>query len=110
MVKHSMVKAVTKTHSYHMPEPMEHSKVVRALHPSLWQVENSGTKCLACARHCLLHQESVGFCTAIVNWSGTLYSTAYGVLGEVSVTPIENRPVYHYRPGTKTLSLGGLGC
>jgi pyruvate formate lyase activating enzyme len=32
------------------------------------------------------------------------------VIGEASVTPIEDRPVYHYRPGTRTLCLGGLGC
>ena len=38
------------------------------------------------------------------------YSTAYGVIGEVSTTPIENRPVFHYRPGARTLSIGGVGC
>jgi pyruvate formate lyase activating enzyme len=65
---------------------------------------------LACSRACLLHDQSVGYCTAIVNQDGKLYSTAYGVIGEASVTPIENRPVYHYRPGTRTLCLGGLGC
>jgi len=57
-----------------------------------------------------LHEGSTGFCTAVVNWRDTLYSTAYGVIGEASVSPIENRPVYHYRPGSRTLGLGGLGC
>ena len=83
---------------------------MRALEASLWRVEEHGVRCLACARHCLLHQESIGFCTAIVNHANVLYSTAYGVIGEVSVTPIENRPVYHYRPGSRVLCLGGLGC
>src|SRR4051812_29960594 len=75
------------------------------LHSSLWRVEGSRTRCLACVRHCLLPESGVGYCTAIVNEEGTLYSTAYGVIGECSVTPIENRPVYHYRPGTRTLCL-----
>lgn len=92
------------------PEPEIHPATVYPLHPSLQKAEENGTRCLACARHCLLHQDSVGYCTAIVNWRDALYSTAYGVIGEASVTPIENWPVYHYRPGTHTLGLGGLGC
>jgi pyruvate formate lyase activating enzyme len=82
----------------------------RALPSSLWHAEGTRVRCLACARRCLLPENSVGYCTAIVNQDGALYSTAYGVIGEVSITPIENRPVYHYRPGTRTLCLGGLGC
>jgi len=58
----------------------------------------------------LLRDGGVGFCTAVINHQGALYSTAYGVIAEASVTPIENKPVYHYRPGTRTLSLGSLGC
>lgn len=83
---------------------------VHPLLPSLWRTEEAGVHCLACARRCLLHEQSVGFCTAVVNWQGALYSTAFGVVSEATVTPIENRPVYHYRPGTRVLSLGGLGC
>ena len=94
----------------HLIEPEVHPATIRPLDPTLWRVEEKGTRCLACARQCLLHQDTVGYCTAIVNWSDALYSTAYGVIGEASVTPIENRPVYHYRPGTHTLCLGGLGC
>jgi pyruvate formate lyase activating enzyme len=90
--------------------PKAQSETLQALHSSLWQIEEGGVRCLACARRCLLHEQSVGFCSAIVNRERTLYSTAYGVIGEASVTPIENRPVYHYRPGSRTLGLGGLGC
>ena len=82
----------------------------RALHHSLSHAENGRLRCLACSRHCLLAANATGFCTAVTNWQDTLYSTAYGVIGEISVTPIENRPVYHYMPGTRTLCLGGLGC
>jgi pyruvate formate lyase activating enzyme len=83
---------------------------MQELASSLQQKEAAGIRCMACTRRCLLHEASIGFCTAIMNKGGTLYSTAYGVVGEVSVTPIENRPVYHYRPGTQTFCLGGLGC
>ena len=95
---------------HYLPEPEVYPATVYALVLSLSRTEETGVRCLACTRRCLLHEESVGFCTAIVNWRGTLYSTAYGVIGEASVTPVENRPVYHYRPGSRTLSIGGLGC
>lgn len=94
----------------HSNEPQTHSLTMRALDTSLWQCEEKRIRCVACSRNCLLTENSVGFCTAIVRLGDTLYSTAYGVVGEVSVTPIENRPVYHYRPGTRTLGIGGLGC
>ena len=93
-----------------VPEPETHPGTVHALFPSLQRAEEKGVRCLACSRRCLLHEGNIGFCTAIVNWQERLYSTAYGVIGEATVTPIENRPVYHYRPGTRTLGLGGLGC
>ena len=93
-----------------LAEPPVYPETSHALDPSLQQAEEKGIRCLACIRQCLLPPETVGYCTAIVNWHDKLYSTAYGVIGEASVTPIENRPVYHYRPGTRTLGLGALGC
>jgi pyruvate formate lyase activating enzyme len=82
----------------------------RPIDPRLTSVEEHGIRCLACVRRCLLHDGSVGYCTAVGSREGRLYSLAFGVIGEASVTPIENRPVFHYRPGTRVLSLGGLGC
>lgn len=77
---------------------------------SLWRQEGQRLRCLACARGCVLGSGDLGFCTAVMNRNGALHSTAYGVIGEASVTPIENKPVYHYLPGARVLSLGGIGC
>ncbi|HTK12120.1 MAG TPA: AmmeMemoRadiSam system radical SAM enzyme [Ktedonobacteraceae bacterium] len=93
-----------------LAEPTVYPETSYPLAPSLQQKEEKGIRCLACVRQCLLPRETVGYCTAIVNWHDQLHSTAYGVIGEATVTPIENRPVYHYRPGTRTLCLGALGC
>lgn len=83
---------------------------MRALSPTLWREEDGARRCLACARQCLLRQGATGYCTAIVHLDNALYSTAYGVVSEASVTPIERRPVYHYQPGSRVLCLGSLGC
>lgn len=90
--------------------PQQRMATERLVPLELWRSESNGIRCLACARGCLLHPESVGYCTAMRNDAGQLISTAYGVIGEISTTPIENRPIYHYRPGSRTLCLGGIGC
>ncbi len=90
--------------------PGSYPGTARQLPATLVEQVDQGLRCHACQRGCLLHEGQVGFCRAIVNWEGTLHSTAYGVIAEASVTPIESKPVYHYRPGTRVLSLGGLGC
>lgn len=92
---------------------MDSNSAARTMFPfdaALWRQEEDRLRCLACARGCLLGPDEVGFCTAVANRGGVLQSTAYGVVGEASVTPIENKPIYHYRPGSRVLSLGGIGC
>jgi len=45
-----------------------------------------------------------------INKDGNLYSTIYGVVSSLHADPIEKKPVYHYLPGSKSLSLGSFGC
>jgi pyruvate formate lyase activating enzyme len=65
---------------------------------------------MACSRRCLVREGGVGHCTTVGNRCGRLYSLASGIVREATVTPIENRLVFHHRPGTRVLSLAGLGC
>ena len=44
------------------------------------------------------------------NVGGSLFATTYGKVTSVAVDPIEKKPVFHYRPGTRALSLGSVGC
>lgn len=92
------------------PRPPSPDGTWRPIPASLAQPEPHGIRCLACTRGCVLHDGSVGYCSAIARHQDALYSTAYGVIGEISATPIENRPVYHYAPGSRVLCLGGIGC
>lgn len=81
------------------------------LHPiNLATRTPDGTRCLMCLRYCMLRPGQAGFCRSVVNHAGTLYSTIYGLIAEYGVDPIEKKPVRCYRPGTKVLSLGSLGC
>ena len=31
-------------------------------------------------------------------------------MSSIAVDPIEKKPFYHYRPGTRIFSVGGIGC
>ena len=74
------------------------------------QLDNGSTQCNLCLWHCKIVHGQRGFCQAHVNRNGTLYNLSYGILSAIDIDPIENKPVRHYRPGTKVMSVGSYGC
>lgn len=67
-------------------------------------------RCRVCQRGCIIPDGGKGWCRTRVNEGGTLYSLIYGEVSSISVNPIEKKPVFHYCPGSKWLSLGSWGC
>lgn len=74
------------------------------------KLDNGTTRCHLCPWRCKIGHGQRGFCQAHVNRSGTLYNLSYGILSSIDVTAIEDKPVKHYQPGTKVLSVGSYGC
>lgn len=74
------------------------------------QLSDGTTRCNLCLWKCRLKHGQRGFCQAHVNRHGTLYNLSYGVISAIDVGPIEDKPVKHYRPGTKVMSVGSYGC
>lgn len=74
------------------------------------KLDNGTTRCHLCLWRCKLVHGQRGFCQAHVNRNGTLYNLSYGILSAIDVGPIEGKPVRHYRPGTKVMSVGSYGC
>lgn len=68
------------------------------------------TQCGLCPWRCRLTHGQRGFCQAHVNRYGTLYNLAYGIISSINIDPIEEKPVRHFRPGTRVLSVGSYGC
>ena len=71
---------------------------------------NGTTQCDLCLWRCKLVHGQRGFCQAHVNRHGTLYNLSYGILSAIDIGPIEDKPVRHYRPGTRVMSVGSYGC
>ncbi len=74
------------------------------------KLDNGTTRCNLCLWRCKLAHGQRGFCQAHVNRHGTLYNLSYGILSAIDVNAIEEKPVKHYRPGTRVLSVGSYGC
>lgn len=66
--------------------------------------------CFLCPHHCHLKEGQKGLCGVRENIGGRLYSLNYGELSAIHIDPIEKKPIYHFIPDTKTLSIGSYGC
>ncbi len=67
-------------------------------------------QCRTCQRRCTIAEGAVGWCFTRVNEGGRLYSLIYGEVSSLSINPIEKKPVFHFYPGSRWLSLGSWGC
>ncbi len=71
---------------------------------------DQSVRCGTCQRRCVIPPGEVGWCGTRENEDGTLFSSIYGEVSSQSINPIEKKPVFHFLPGSRWLSLGSLGC
>ncbi len=67
-------------------------------------------RCLLCPRYCEIDDGCNGKCKGRMNLDGEILPSTFGVVSSIAVEPIEKKPLKHFLPGTKTLSVGGYGC
>lgn len=67
-------------------------------------------RCGVCPRRCEVADGERGFCGARENRGGIYYSLVYGRLCAVHVDPIEKKPLFHYLPASRALSVATAGC
>jgi pyruvate formate lyase activating enzyme len=74
------------------------------------KLDNEEVVCRTCQRKCVIPEGKKGWCQTRINRGGKLYSLIYGEVSTLSINPIEKKPVFHFYPGSKWLSVGSLGC
>ena len=67
-------------------------------------------KCELCPRFCVIADGRAGFCRVRKNERGKLRSLVYGKPVSIAIDPIEKKPLFHFAPGTKCLSVATVGC
>ena len=69
-----------------------------------------GVQCQKCPHECILEIGDEGFCRSRVNYTGKLYSIAYGNPCAVHIDPIEKKPLFHFLPSVRAFSIAAAGC
>lgn len=66
--------------------------------------------CELCQQKCFIRKGEFGYCGTRRADDDILASNSYGKISSLCVDPIEKTNLYHYRPHTKCLSVGSVGC
>lgn len=76
----------------------------------LYEKLDGALNCHVCNRKCIISEGKTGFCKMRENDNGILYSKNYASASSIAVDPIEKKPLFHFHPGSLSLSLGSIGC
>lgn len=74
------------------------------------KLDKKQVQCQACNHYCAIAPDNRGICGVRENRDGKLYSLVYGKIVAKNVDPIEKKPLFHFLPGTKSLSIATVGC
>ncbi len=79
---------------------------------SKWFTDISRKKirCRLCPRSCELSEGERSYCRVRENRGGEGYSLVYGTPALIQEDPIERKPFFHVRPGSRALSISTAGC
>ena len=74
------------------------------------KLDKDKVRCGVCQRKCVIPVSRSGWCRTRINEGGRLYSLIYGEVSSLSINPVEKKPVFHFYPGSRWLSIGSVGC
>jgi pyruvate formate lyase activating enzyme len=74
------------------------------------KLKNNSVRCDLCNHRCVIKISSRGKCCVRENINGTLYSLVYEKAISENVDPVEKKPLFHFLPGTRSLSIATVGC
>ena len=77
----------------------------------LWEeVGGKTVRCHLCGHECAIAEGKYGICRVRLNQSGDLRTLSYANIVALHVDPIEKKPLFHFLPGTRSLSIAAAGC
>ena len=76
----------------------------------LFRKYESYIECRLCPHLCKIAPGKKGICGVRKNTGEKIELLTYGVISGHSLDPVEKKPLYHFFPGHKVLSIGSYGC
>jgi len=75
-----------------------------------YRTEGEECLCLLCPQGCRIKEAALGACGARTVRDGELVTLNYARCCSIAMDPMEKKPLYHFYPGWKILSIGTFGC
>jgi pyruvate formate lyase activating enzyme len=76
-----------------------------------WETRaNNAVVCTLCPHRCHVGEGLYGVCGVRKNSNGRLETLIYELAAAINVDPIEKKPLYHFLPGSQSLSVATVGC
>jgi len=76
----------------------------------LYKKSGDYIECQTCNHRCRIAPFKRGICGVRENHRGKLFLLVYGRVIAENIDPIEKKPLYHFMPGTFSLSIATVGC
>lgn len=73
-------------------------------------LDEKKVRCGLCAHRCYIKPGKTGVCGVRLNNDGLLETLVYGKAIAANVDPIEKKPLFHFLPGTTSMSIATVGC
>jgi pyruvate formate lyase activating enzyme len=67
-------------------------------------------QCELCPKVCVIEPGQSGECRVRINIDGVLRTVVYGYPCSIHIDPVEKKPLFHFLPGTRILSIATVGC
>lgn len=78
---------------------------------AMWKpLKDAAVQCCLCAHACVIKPGKRGQCGVRRNLEGTLFTETYDAVAALNLDPVEKKPLFHFLPGSMTLSFGTMGC
>ncbi|HAU38116.1 MAG TPA: AmmeMemoRadiSam system radical SAM enzyme [Phycisphaerales bacterium] len=74
------------------------------------KLDGRKVRCHLCGHQCVIEAGKYGVCRVRRNDDGVLRSLNYGAVVAVNADPIEKKPLFHFLPGSRSLSIACAGC
>ena len=77
----------------------------------LWEpAEGQTVRCGLCGHRCAIAPSDLGICRVRKNVEGQLKTLNFSTIVAANADPIEKKPLFHFLPGTRSLSIAAPGC
>jgi len=74
------------------------------------KLKGGKVQCRNCAHYCVISSGKRGICAVRENKNGKLYALNYEKAIVCHIDPIEKKPLFHFLPGSYSLSIATVGC